>query len=216
VAFAVFANFGGCKLKRFPATFSSGTLCVQATAATVRTSPGRRCELHTCRLRAMVVGCVDSDSMSVVLWLLFVGFIRAQLPSQQQPQNVYIGYDQLYSSGIVAYDQQHWFECSSLMGRAVGARRAYWDGVAECRSHCAARHTFADIAADNPLDPLYVYRASQRSKCIDDCRRLKFGGQADVPFDAELEEAFNSLMPYDYLQMCAYQVNIFQMVVSML
>jgi len=151
----------------------------------------------------MTVGC-DSDGMSVVLWLLFVGFIRAQLPSQSH--NVYIGYDQLYASGIIAYDQQHWFECSSLMNRAISARRAYWDGVVECRSECAVLHSFVGIAAENLLDPLYVYRASQRSKCIDDCKRLKFGGQADVPFNAELEDAFNSLMPYDYLQMCAYKV----------
>ena len=159
----------------------------------------------------MNVGCCVSDGMSVILWLLFVGFIRAQLPSQ--PQNVFIGYDQLYASGILAYDQQHWFECSSLMNRAIGARRAYWDSVVECRSECAVLHPFAGIAPENLLDPLYVYRASQRSKCIEDCKRLKFGGQADVTFNTELEEAFNSMMPYDYLQMCAYKVIILVVVV---
>jgi len=153
--------------------------------------------------RAMTVGC-DSDSMSAILWLLFVGFIRAQL--QSQSQNVYIGYDQLYASGIMAYDQQHWFECSSMMNRAISARRAYWDNVVECRSQCALLHPFLDITPEKLLDPLYVYRASQRSKCIEDCRRTKFGGQPDVPFDAEREEAFNRLVPYDYLQLCAYKV----------
>jgi len=145
---------------------------------------------------------IDPDAMSVVLWLLFVGFIHAQLPSQ----NVYIAYDQLYESGINAYNQQLWYECSSLMSRAISARRAYMDNVVECRSQCSALHPFLDIAPENLLDPLYVYRASQRSKCIEDCKRLKFGGQPDVPFDAEREEAFDKLEPYDYLQMCAYKV----------
>jgi len=151
----------------------------------------------------MALRC-DSDTLSVVLWLLFVGFIHAQLPSQ----NVYIGYDQLYNSGMSAYDQQLWFECSSLMHRAISARRAYWDGVVECRSQCSVLHPFLDIAPENLLDPLYVYRASQRSKCIEDCKRSKFGGQPDVPYDAALEEAFDKLLPYDYLQMCAYKVII--------
>jgi len=150
----------------------------------------------------MTLGC-DSDSMSVILWLLFVGFIRAQLPS-----NVYIGYDQMYESGIIAYDQQHWYECSSMMNRAISARRAYWDGVVECRSQCSFLHPFLDIAPENLLDPLYVYGASQRSKCIEDCKRSMFGGQPDMPFDADLEEAFDSLMPYDYLQLCAYKVKM--------
>jgi len=153
----------------------------------------------------MILWC-DSDSMSVILWLFFVGFIRAQLPIESQ--NVYIAYDQLYTSGIVAYDQQHWYECSSLMNRAIVARRAYWDGIVDCRLQCAVLHPFRDIAPENLLDPLYVYRASQRSKCIEDCRRSTFGGQPDVPFSAELENDFDSLLPYDYLQMCAYKVNI--------
>ena len=78
----------------------------------------------------------------------------------------------------------------------------------ECRFQCAALHPFLDIAPDNLLDPLYVYRASQRSKCIEECKRSKFGGQPDVPFDAELEEAFDDLVPYDYLQICAYKVKM--------
>jgi len=154
---------------------------------------------------------LDCDSMSVILWLLFVGFIRAQLPSQSH--NVYIAYDQLYTSGIVAYDQQLWFECSSLMNRAISARRTYWDNVVECRSECAVLHSFRDMSPENLLDPMYVHRASQRSECIEDCKRLKFGGQVDTPVNAEVEEAFNSLMPYDYLQMCAYKVTIFVNVV---
>jgi len=145
--------------------------------------------------------------MSAVLWLLFVGFIRAQLPSQ----NVYISYDQLYESGLSAHDQQLWFECSSLMHRAVNARRAYWDSVVECRSQCSSLHPFVDIAPENLLDPLYVYRASQRSKCIEDCKRSKFGGQPDVSYNAELEEAFDKLVPYDYLQICAYKVVMLRM-----
>jgi len=154
----------------------------------------------------MTLGC-DSDSMSVVLWLLFVGFILSEFPSQSQ--NVYISYDQLYESGIIAYDQQHWFECSTLMNRAISARRAYWDNIVECRSQCSALHPFHDIAPENILDPLYVYRASQRSKCIEDCKRSKFGGQLDMPFNVELEEAFDTLVPYDYLQLCAYKVKMY-------
>jgi len=147
----------------------------------------------------------DSDTMSVILWMMFVGFIRAQLPSQ----NVYIGYDQLYESGVSAYDQQLWFECSSLMHRAISARRAYWDNVIECRSQCSVLHPFTDIAPEKLLDPLYVYRASQRSKCIEDCKRSKFGAQPDMPYNAEREQDFDKLVPYDYLQMCAYKVKIF-------
>jgi len=153
----------------------------------------------------MTFGC-DSDSMSVVLWLVFVGYICAQFPSQSQ--NVYISYHQLYKSGISAHNQQLWFECSSLMHRAISTRRTYWDGVIECRSQCSTLHPFVDIAPEKLLDPIYVYRASQRSKCIEDCKRSKFGGQPDVQFDAELEEAFDDLVPYDYLQICAYKVNV--------
>jgi len=142
--------------------------------------------------------------MSVVLWLVFVGFILCEFPTQSQ--NVNVGYDQLYESGINAYNQQNWFECSALMNRAITARRAYWDNVVECRSQCAQLHPVYDIAVRNLVDPLYVYRASQRSKCIEDCKQSKFGGQADVPFNDELEQAFDSLEPYDYLQICAYKV----------
>jgi len=83
--------------------------------------------------------------MSAVLWLLFVGFVRAQLPSGAQQNAAYISYDQLYESGVNAYDQQLWFECSSLMHRAISARRAYWDGVVECRSQCAGLHPLLDM-----------------------------------------------------------------------
>ena len=153
----------------------------------------------------MTVEC-DSDSMSGVLWMLFVSFMCANFPIQSQ--NVYISYDQLYQSAVVAYDQQHWFECSSLMSRAISARHTYRDNLIECRSQCALLHPFLDIAPGNFLDPLYVYRASQRSKCIEECKRSKFGGQPDVPFNAELEEAFDDLVPYDYLQICAYKVKM--------
>jgi len=142
--------------------------------------------------------------MSVVLWLIFVSFICTQFPSQSQ--NVYIGYDQLYRSAIIAYEQEHWFECSSLMNRAIKARRAYWDNVIECRSECSVVHPLLDIAPENVLDPIYVYRASQRSKCIEDCKSSKFGGQLETTYNDELENAFNSLVPYDYLQICAYKV----------
>jgi len=146
----------------------------------------------------------DSDSVASVLWLFFVGFIRAQFPNQPIGS---IGYDELYRSAVVAYNQERWFECASMMKQAIEIRRTYREALIECRSRCQAEHPLTDITQENFLEQLYMNVASRRSQCIGECKQSNPDLRIDIVYDGNLEEEFDNLKSYDYLQACAYRVS---------
>ena len=144
--------------------------------------------------------------------LLHVSFAYGQIQNSQSSGSTY---DQLYRSGVEAYGGERWFECASLMALALEDRKSYREGVARCRSQCRAAGSIGSLSpTDVESVEFYLGVGASHSQCIEECKRTKFAGRPERAEDTVVEDAFRRLMPYDYLQMCAYKVNRFLTVLN--
>jgi hypothetical protein len=146
----------------------------------------------------------DGDLVSAVLWLLFVGFICGQFPNHMLSQSTY---DKLYKSAVQAYNQERWYECASLMNMALEERKTYLRGAVQCRKQCRLSVPIDEIMSKTIEDSMaYLELGSSYSECVGACKQSEFKKLVDIVEDQDIEDAFKQLLPYDYLQMCAFKV----------
>ncbi|XP_013392935.1 prolyl 3-hydroxylase 1 isoform X3 [Lingula anatina] len=119
-----------------------------------------------------------------------------------------VTYEMMYSAGLDAYSNQKWSDCMKFMSRAIEDYHFYTETLAECRRLCTKANKFN---TQKPVDMQlaifgnYVYK----SNCIRKCKMTKFKTRPDN-YSAEVDEAFENLKPYDYYQLCAFKIQLYQ------
>ena len=138
--------------------------------------------------------------------LLLLSFFHLLIASEEE-QN----FGQLYSKAKEAYLDNDWPNCVKHMKAAIRGYRAHRDIVIECRREC--RKTSHSSEKDSAIfvgDPeLELFeRVTREALCLMDCKGRMTGGK--LPRGDEIAsrvtDDFEKKKPYDYLQLCYYQV----------
>ena len=114
-------------------------------------------------------------------------------------------YDVLYADGINAYAQERWFECMSLMQQALKDFHFHQENLANCRLRCQNKPK-SEADPRQHLELAFFESILLRSSCLRRCKQRFLGDRAERPVSRDVNEAFTALLPYDYLQICAYKV----------
>ena len=113
-------------------------------------------------------------------------------------------YDIFYSAGVEAYSQERWFECMSFMQKALADYKEYTDTLVECRLQCNSDNVIAENSG-TLVELSFLESAIKKSDCLRRCKELRLKNRPES-IDESVKADFDSLKPYDYLQICAYKV----------
>ncbi|XP_071151280.1 prolyl 3-hydroxylase 2-like [Mytilus edulis] len=131
-------------------------------------------------------------------------------------KDVSVTYDHMYTSGLNAYVGGKWFQCSAFLEKAIQERKSYKTVIVDCRLRCRSNSVLSDffIPADlnTSVDALrlnFFENLVKESHCLKTCKTEKLGYQiSENRVLLEVEEDFDNLKPYSYLQFCYYKVNL--------
>ncbi|XP_052066781.1 prolyl 3-hydroxylase 1-like isoform X2 [Mytilus californianus] len=120
----------------------------------------------------------------------------------------------MYTSGLNAYVGGKWFQCSAFLEKAIQERKSYKTVIVDCRLHCRSDSVLSDffIPADlnTSVDALrlnFFENLVKESHCLKACKTEKLGYQmSENRVLLEIEEDFDNLKPYSYLQFCYYKL----------
>ncbi|ESN92435.1 hypothetical protein HELRODRAFT_181486 [Helobdella robusta] len=127
--------------------------------------------------------------------------------------NPTVTYHALFEAGKAAYYKEKWFECYSLMSRALTDYKSFHTTTDNCISQCKKSKSI-EFDETNFLQPIYLETSKKVATCIKECLNKQFPGriileQSSVKLE-EIEKSFINLDPYDYLQMCAFKAELFE------
>ena len=141
--------------------------------------------------------------------LLLLSFFHLLLASEEEHN-----FGQLYSTAKEAYLDNDWPNCVKHMNAAIRGYRAHRDIVIECRRECrkmsqSPSEKDSVIFVGDPELGLFE-RVTREALCLMDCKGRRTGGK--LPRGDEIASGvtddFERKKPYDYLQLCYYQVCI--------
>ena len=121
-------------------------------------------------------------------------------------------FGQLYLAAQKAYLDNDWTKCVKYMKLAVEGYRAHRDIVIECRRECrkassaSAEEDKVIFVGDPELE--FFERITKDALCLMDCKKRKTAGKlsrGDEIASGVIDD-FEKKKPYDYLQLCYYQV----------
>ncbi|XP_063173505.1 prolyl 3-hydroxylase 1 [Candoia aspera] len=115
--------------------------------------------------------------------------------------------DELQAAGAEAYARGDWAAVILQMERALRARAAHRERLADCRLRCAANHSAAEPAREprRPLADLRFFRRLlRRAACL---RRCLPDGPSRYQLGEEAELEFRKRSPYNYLQVAYFKIN---------
>lgn len=140
-------------------------------------------------------------------WIVHSTTSDDDLDGQQHISTSEWTYDQVYWKGKEAYSENRWSECVALFTRAIQLHKRHRRDEAACRLKC-------HLQADNtelliPEGP-YVFfeRAIWDTLCLTTCQKHPVATNRDVAAtNRVIDQEFENLVPYDYLQMCYFKVS---------
>lgn len=120
---------------------------------------------------------------------------------------------ELYEIGVEAYLENNWRDCIVFLEAALHEYHIYRQTIINCRMECwfeSQRTT--PLMANVNVDNLQFYdNIVQRTLCLGKCHNRYLHKQYLPPFYLHkiYRERFQSMLPYEYLQLCYYKVRIF-------
>ncbi|OQV15719.1 putative Prolyl 3-hydroxylase 2 [Hypsibius exemplaris] len=119
--------------------------------------------------------------------------------------DVDITYVQLFQSGVEAYRADKWAMCINYFSRAMDDYKFYRQQITSCRRKCHAEGATASYISNvTDVENRFFEMGVKHTLCLVNCRKAHFRGRPNT-YTADVDEAFEKLVPYDYLQMCYYK-----------
>ena len=116
-----------------------------------------------------------------------------------------VTFEEMYPSGVDAYNEGKWFECTNILNTAIEDYKFYRHTISSCRSSCRTVTKSEEI--ESRIAQLLVFeKLIESSSCQRRCRKLGFGERPDIRPDVDLILLFEKRIPYNYLQFCYYKV----------
>jgi len=126
------------------------------------------------------------------------------------PDDPYLTFDRLYTSGISAYADEKYHRCILYLEKALEDYKFYKHSVVECRVRCKEE---ADISEKKTrfqsydMKSLHFFsRVMVESSCIRNCHGSILGERPEHRVSDEIQDDFDSRRPYNYLQFCYFKV----------
>jgi hypothetical protein len=130
----------------------------------------------------------------------------SQQKSKEDPE---ITFETLYNEGKDAYYEERWGQCVAYILKSLEDYRFYRRNLAHCRLSCktisASMVNKKRRNLGDNMDMLFLYGSVQNSDCMRRCRKKIFGKRPEVT-DQEILHAFETLEPYNFLQLCFFKV----------
>lgn len=116
-------------------------------------------------------------------------------------------YDILYNQAVEAYLNENWEECVTQMNEAIEDYHFYWDAVVGCRLDCH-KESFDNRLVSPQLEDMRLWeKMIKQTLCLLKCKKGVLKNRAEI-VDKKVQEQFQTLLPYDYLQLCYFKVRI--------
>nr|XP_022901177.1 prolyl 3-hydroxylase 1-like [Onthophagus taurus] len=117
---------------------------------------------------------------------------------------------QLYEKGIEAYLENDFERCVHYLEASVEKYRQYSRSLHGCRIECKDRARDVPFLYEENIEDLQFYEKTLRNTlCILKCRASKFLPE-EYNLNPETETIFIEKKPYEYLQLCYFQIEEYQ------
>lgn len=115
--------------------------------------------------------------------------------------------DVLYRDGVEAYLDERWKDCIDNLERAVAGYRELKQTAVNCRLMCQTQAEESPFMGPKNIDDLQFFeKMVRKTLCLLKCNKHNpKGGLNGLP--KNVEKQFEDLRPYEYLQLCYYQVS---------
>lgn len=114
-------------------------------------------------------------------------------------------YDILYHQAVEAYLDENWDECVSRMNEAIEDYHFYRDAVVGCRLECLKESFEKPLVSPHLEDMKLWEKMIKKTLCLLKCKKALLKNRAEITDKTVIHE-FESLRPYDYLQLCYFKV----------
>ena len=150
---------------------------------------------------------VRVDKMRVFVLLCVCLFVKPRVSGETAGEETQKSCDVLYRDGVEAYLDERWQDCIDSLERAVAEYRTLKQNTVNCRINCQAEAVESPFMGPDEIDDLQFYeKMVRKTLCLLKCNKYNpKSGLNGLPKNAEKD--FERLRPYEYLQLCYYQVS---------
>lgn len=151
--------------------------------------------------------CVSLDKMFVLVFLCVCLITKQCFSSEMVVTGAEKTCDALYRDGIQAYLEERWQDCIDNLEHALSSYRLLKQTTVNCRLTCHAAADETSPMGPKSVDDLQFFeKMIRRTLCLLKCNKHNpKDGLHGLP-KSVLKE-FEDLKPYEYLQLCYYQVS---------
>lgn len=115
-------------------------------------------------------------------------------------------YDILYTQAVEAYLDENWDECVTRMNEAIEDYHFYRDAVVGCRLECIKESFEKPLVSPHLEDMKLWEKMIKKTLCLLKCKKNILKNRAEI-VDKKVTYEFETLKPYDYLQLCYFKVS---------
>ena len=150
---------------------------------------------------------VRVDKMRVFVLLCVCLFLQPRVSGETAGAETEKSCDVSYSDGVDAYLDERWQDCIDNLELAVTSYRLLKQGTVNCRLKCHAEADESSFIGPKHFDELQFFEKMVRNTlCLLKCNKYNpKGGLNGLP--KKVEKELEDLRPYEYLQLCYYQVS---------
>jgi len=151
--------------------------------------------------------CVRVDITRVFVLLCVCLFVKTRVLGETAGEESQKSCDVLYRSGVEAYLDERWQDCIDSFERAVTEYRVLKQNTVNCRIKCYEEADESPLMGPKEVDDLQFFEKLVRNTlCLLKCNKyMPKGGLNGLP--KNVQEEFEQLRPYEYLQLCYFQVS---------
>lgn len=123
---------------------------------------------------------------------------------EAKPDDVQSTYVPLFQAGVESYRQEKWMPCISYFSKAMDDFKLYKKKITSCRRTCHAVEKEGDfITKLDDTENRFFENNLKHTLCLLRCKNAQLGERATV-YIPDIDEAFEKLIPYDYLQVSKF------------
>jgi hypothetical protein len=169
----------------------------------VSLSPSENMAAAAVRVRVRV----RVDKMRVFVLLCVCLFVKTRVSGKTAGEETKKSCDVMYRDGVEAYLDERWQDCIDSFERAVSEYRTLKRNAVNCRIKCHAEADESSFMGPKQIEDLQFFEKMVRNTlCLLKCSEYSpKGGLNGLPKDVQKE--FEELRPYEYLQLCYFQVS---------
>jgi hypothetical protein len=157
----------------------------------------------------VAVSCVSvrADKMRVLVFLCVYLVARRCVSSDKVDIGAEKSCNALYRDGIEAYLEERWQVCIDNLERALSSYRLLKQTTVNCRLMCRAEvDESSSLMSPKNIDDLQFFEKMIRNTlCLIKCNKHNPKDALNGLPKSTIKE-FEDLKPYEYLQLCYYQV----------